>query len=205
MADPSKARRRRFDRTAVVLTGLTLTAVLNTAGCFGGAQDSGTPQPSAQQSEQVQSEAPADVRVGTVSGRLTAAARAKAVRDVGGVALQWFNDAYLVGDYPRAGVGQAFATFTPGARRTAAHDAAMLSNEAIGKRIDAVSATTRKVRLDLLAAHRRVVGATARVQLVFTTQGDLKRTVTILGDLFLTPGAHGGWQVFGYKITRGEK
>lgn len=205
MAHPRKSRWRRLDRTPIILSALTLTAVLNTAGCFGGGDQPSSPQPSAEQSAAVESKAPADVTVSTLTGRLTPAESKQARTEVGGVVLKWFNDAYLVGDYPRAGAGQAFGTFTTGARQQATRNAALLSNARIGARIDSVTATRRTVRLDLLAVKHQVVGATARVALVFTTTGGYAKTVSIKGSLFLTPGSRGGWRIFGYQLTRGDR
>jgi len=201
-----KTQRRRLPRTPAVLSGLTLAAVLNTAGCFGG-DDSASPQSNPQSSPTTPTApagAPPDVEISTVSGRLTKAESAKAVTDIGAAVLHWFDGAYLAGDYPREAFGTAFGSFSTGAAEKARHDG-LLSNWAVGAKIDAVVADAQRVRLDVLAVDHKVVGATARIDLVFTTEGSFAKTVTVSGKVFLTPGDKGGWRIFGYDITRGEK
>lgn len=202
-----KTSRRRYSPTPILLSALTLTAVLNTAGCFGGSGEEapGSQPGTTQSTEPTVAAVPADVAVGTVSGRLTSAESKKAVTDLGGVVLQWFDAAYLAGDYPRDGGGNAFGTFTTGAADRAKHDGALMSNADVGARIESVAAKERRVRLDLLAVAHKVIGATARVALVFTTEGAFAKTVTVKGQLFLTPGDKGSWRIFGYKMARGEK
>ncbi|MCB0906412.1 MAG: hypothetical protein KDB63_04755, partial [Nocardioidaceae bacterium] len=73
----------------------------------------------------------------------------------------------------------------------------------IGARIDGVTATTRVVKVDLLAVKQHVRGATAHVRLVFTTTGRLQRQVTVTGRLLLTPDKSGEWQVFAYDVSKG--
>ncbi len=43
---------------------------------------------------------------------------------------------------------------------------------------------------------------TARVRLGFRTTGELERTVRVQGRLYLTHN-DGGWQVFGYDVSKG--
>lgn len=196
-----KTNRRRISPTPIVLSGLTLVALLNTVGCSGGDDEGAPSSPSASTST-----APgvtADVKVSTVSGSLSDAARTKAAADLGAVVTTWFDAAYL-GDYPREGFGEAFGTFTEGAAKLAKKDG-LMSNAGHGTQIDSVTPEVELVRLDLVAAHKKVVGATARIRLEFTTTGDYAKTVTLVGRVYLTPGDKGGWRIFGYDMQRGEK
>lgn len=204
-----KKSRRRFSPTPIVLSALTLAALLNTTGCFGG-DDAAPGSPSASSSapgESVnQPEAPpADVALGTLSGRLSKTETKKAVKELGDVVLRWFDDAYLGGDYPREGFGASFRTFTTGAAAQARKDGALMSNGTRGEQIESVTTVGRQVRLDLLATGHEVVGATARVTLIFRIEGEASRTVTVKGKAFLTQGTKGGWRIFGYDMTRGAK
>jgi hypothetical protein len=196
--------RRRFAPTPIILSGLTLAALLNTVGCSGD-DDSEPGPPSTSSSPAAVQPPPADVALGTLTGKLSKAESARVVTNLSDVVLTWFDDAYLAGDYPREGFDHAFGTFTTGAAKQARRDGALMSNGSIGERIEAVTTKGRRVRLDLLAVHHHVVGATARVALVFTTEGAFAHTVTIKGKVFLTPAGKSGWRIFGYDMTRGVK
>jgi len=205
-----KKTRRRLSPTPMVLSALTLAAVLNTAGCFGGddaepASPTTSPSAPSTSGPPADDERPGSVELGTVSGHLTPAESKKAVSEIGDVVLGWFDDAYLAGDYPREDFGNAFGVFTADAASQARSDAALTSNAPVGAQIDTVTTDGRRVRLDLLAAGHQVVGATARIELRFTTAGAFAKTVTVKGKLFLTPGKEGRWRIFGYDIARGEK
>lgn len=141
---------------------------------------------------------PAQVRTGTVTGRVGAKAQERSTRQVGDVVLAWYDAAY--GADPRA--AEAFPGFTQGARREARRDRMLLSNLDIADRIDGVETRRRDVTVDLLGTRGRPVGATARVRLVFRTSGDLERRVVVTGRLRLVPGPD-GWQVFAYDLTKG--
>jgi hypothetical protein len=199
--------RRRLARTPILLSALTLGAVLNTAGCFGG-DDSSTPAttpPATPGASTTSTPTPADVALATLSGRLTKAESTKATADIGAAVVHWFDGAYLTGDYPRDSFGTAFGSFTVGAAALAGTQRALMSNAAVGSRIDTVTPAEERVRLDLIAVDHKVVGATARIRLVFRTEGSFAKTVTVAGKVFLTPGDKGGWRIFGYHIARGEK
>ena len=199
-----KKSRRRFAPTPIVLSGLTLAALLNTTGCFGG-DDADPGSPSADSSPGATQPRPADVALGTLTGKLSKAESDRAVTSLSDVVLKWFDDAYLNGDYPREGFGNSFGTFTSGAAAEARKDGALTSNGTIGAQIETVTTKGRQVHLDLLAVDHHVVGATARVAVVFTTEGAYAHTVTIKGKVFLTPGDKGSWRIFGYDLTRGVK
>ncbi len=138
-----------------------------------------------------------------VAGRLPKSARRHVRTAVTQVVDGWFDAAYVGGDYPRHDFHDAYPGFMAGARKLAHHDRALMSNQRIGTRVDSVSAVRRRVRLDLLAVHRRAVAATARFSLVFRTTGRLERRTEVRGRLYLTR-EHGHWRVFGYDVTSGD-
>ena len=78
-----------------------------------------------------------------------------------------------------------------------------MSNEAVGDEVDAVTATRRVVRVDVLAPKGKAAGATAHVNLVIELAGKVERTDQIRGRVVLTR-AKSGWRVFGFDIERGE-
>lgn len=142
------------------------------------------------------------LRTGVVGGRLPRPARERAVRAVGRVVDGWIDAAYVGGTYPRRDFRAAFPGFTPGARRLARADGSLMSNQAIGGRIDGVRPVRRVVAVDLLAAHGHAVGATARVQLGFRTTGALERRFVVRTRLALS--RTDGWQVFGFVASTGR-
>lgn len=143
-------------------------------------------------------------RLGEVVGRVPVAERRAALRRSRAVVDGWIDAAYVAGEWPRASYPRAFAGFTPGARRQARGDLRLLTNAGIGRRVDSVRATQRRVTYDVLASRRRVAGVTARVQLRYRTTGEVRRTFTVRGRLFLTPTRQ-GWRVFGYDLTKGSR
>ena len=141
--------------------------------------------------------------LGKLTGKLDQQNRSKTREQVAEAVDEWFEAAYVGGDYPRDDFGDAWPSFTKGAKTDARADKALMSNQDIGNQISAVEATTRKVTVDVLAAKGRAVGATARVVLKFSTEGDVQRDVVVRGRLFLTRTPD-GWRVFGYDVTKGR-
>ncbi len=78
-----------------------------------------------------------------------------------------------------------------------------MSNAEIGDRLDAVVATTRRVRIDVLAPRGRAVGVTARFVLGLDLTGEIERADRVSGRLLLGP-KDGEWRVFGYDVNRGR-
>jgi hypothetical protein len=142
------------------------------------------------------------LRAGVVNGRLSRAARQRTVRAVGRVVDGWIDAAYVGGSYPRRDFRQAFPGFTRGARQQARADGDLMSNQAIGARIDGVRPAHRVVLVDVLAAGGHAVGATARVRLGFRTSGAVERTFVVRARLALT--RTDGWQVFAYDASTGR-
>jgi hypothetical protein len=142
------------------------------------------------------------VTIEKVPGRLSPKVRLGVRHHVGHVVDRWFDAAFVGGDYPRSDFHTAWPGFTLGARAEAHHDKTLMSNQAIGSRIDEVTATRRRVWIDVLPVHRRAAGATARFVLDFKTTGKVERSVEVRGRLFLVPSPE-GWKVFGYDVAQG--
>ncbi len=178
-----------------------LILVLSLSGCSGDDEE-----PDASTSERGSSATSpgidSRVEVGEVAGKLAKGPARDAALDVAKVVDRWLDAAY-VGDYSRSNFDDAFPGFTEGAAKLAARQRSLMSNKAVGDRVDGVTATRRVVRVDLLAPRGEPAGATAHVNLVIDLTGNIERTDQIRGRLLLTP-VKNGWQVFGFDIERGE-
>jgi hypothetical protein len=194
---------RPVTRVASLIIVLALTA----GGCRDGDRAAAPPAPHSSESSPTAA-APKPVRtkltVGTVTGHLAKKEQRRVVAAAGRVVDRWFEAAYLGDDYPRRRVDKAFAGFTPGARSQAHADRALLTNEDIGRRIDAAIASRRLVQVDVLAVRGRAAGLTARFTLDLATTGKVTRKVRVRGRLFLTRTER-GWQVFGYDVSKGGR
>jgi hypothetical protein len=149
---------------------------------------------------------PTRVDLGRVVGRLDPAARRRLVERVTPVVDSWIDGAFG-GDYPRDDFAAAFGAFTEGAASRAAEQSRLMSNAAVGGRLDDVGLLRRRVLLDVLAVEGAAAAVTARVDLVLRLSGDVARRDRVRGSLLLTyerSGGTSGWRVFGYDITRGD-
>lgn len=147
---------------------------------------------------------PTTVKVGVVTGRVGAQEKERAVSNVTRAVDGWFDAAYVAGDYPRAAFDDAFPRFTKGAAKEAVQDEALMSNADIGSRIDRVTPKARRLTIDLLGVRGVAQAATARVRLVFVTEGEVARRVTVSGRLRLVR-QNRVWRVFGYDVTKGQR
>ncbi|MDN4162746.1 hypothetical protein [Nocardioides abyssi] len=186
----------------------TLALGLGLAAC------SEAPEPAADQRPEVHREAavvrsatsalPTTVTIGEVTGRLDAERRRNLKRSVGRVVDGWLDAAYVGGDFPRVGgFRQAFPGFSSGAKAEARRDLRLMTNVALAGRISDVDVRRRELVLDVLAVRGRPEAVTARVLLVFETRGRVERRERVQGRLYLT-WRNGGWQVFGYDVSRGR-
>jgi hypothetical protein len=146
---------------------------------------------------------PTHTTMGVISGKLDDAGRARIKKDIATVVDDWFDAAYVGGDWPRSDFDQAYPHFSAGAARDAERDAGLMSNARYGKQLDSVEATKRRLRIDVLAVHHRAVGVTARFVLGMNLAGEVNRAERVAGSLFLT-WQDGGWKVFGYDVQRGK-
>jgi hypothetical protein len=144
---------------------------------------------------------PTHTTMGVVSGKLSDDARARIKKKIAVVVDDWFDAAYVGGDWPRS--GNTYPHFSARAAADAKRDAGLMSNAREGKRLDSVEATKRRLRIDVLAVRHRAVGVTARFVLGMQLSGEVNRDERVAGSLFLT-WQDGGWQVFGYDVQRGK-
>lgn len=193
---------------ATALVALALAA----GGCSG--SDSSSPEggPSGASSDGAQTVAASQVVLGKVAGTtkrknwkiFVKHHRASTLKQVGAAVDSWIDGGFAGVDYPRDSFDSAFDSFTAPAKQDAERQKRLMTNWDLRSKIDGVDVDKRVVTVDVLAPRGRPAGATARVDLVFTTSGDTTQRVTVRGRLFLSPG-HGGWRIFGYDVSRGAR
>jgi hypothetical protein len=187
----------------VAAAGLTTTLLVALTGC---SDDDAEPDAGGAPSSAVASTTPplpTHTTMGVVSGRLSDRTRARLKEHVAAVVDDWFDAAYVAGEWPRSDFGNAFPHFSRGASHDAERDAGLMSNERIADRLESVVATKRRLRIDVLAVRRKAVGVTARFVLGMRLSGEVNRAERVAGSLFLT-SQDGDWKVFGYDVQRGK-
>jgi hypothetical protein len=183
-------------RRAALTTAASLVLVVGLSACSGDGSDSddGDGPPGADAP-------PPGIRttatIGKVTGKLARGQRAPLRKKVTATFDSWVDAAYLSG-----GGGDAFAGFVKDAAKLAKKDGAQMSNGALRDRVDSVTATTRKLSIEVLADKGRPAAVTGRFVLVLDLDGQTTRTDRIAGRLFLRRG-HDGWKIFGYEVKRG--
>lgn len=198
---PARSRPRA---RAVLVGAATLLCLAATAGCDSGEDiegDRGAPS-----TAEAATDDPAVATVTTlqnVGTKLDDAHRERLKASITAVVDPYFDGAYL-GDFPRTDFTPAFAAFTPGAAEDAQRDLDLLSSAGLSDRIDAATATRRRVRVDVFAVDGHPRGATAHFVLEFDTEGRLEESVRVRGDLYLAKDA-GEWRVFGYDVDQAEE
>lgn len=147
---------------------------------------------------------PAKVRVTRVSGKLRPKAQEVLADNIEKVVTGYFADAFLGGDYPRSDFDGAFATFTRGAAEQAQRNRDLLTNRELGPTTVQVIPKRQTAYLSVLAPHKVAAGVTARVHLDFIAErGDKPdKRVKVKGRLILTRQKSGGWQIFGFDLSR---
>lgn len=198
MSSPPRSRR--------YVAALVTLAVLAVTGC---SDDEPAPTSDPTESLQEPSNAPTleiepVTESGTIVGRLPRKDRKRVEGAVSRTAVRFLEAAYLAGDYPRSNFSEAFPGFSRGAARVARRDRNLLTNKRIGQRIDDVTPTALRVKVDLLAVHTRAVAATAHLRLAFKTSGRVTRRVRVAGELRLTKH-DGHWKIFAYDLTKGDR
>lgn len=190
-----RTTRRAVRATLGVALPLVLVVVLG--GCSGGGSDPDSPDPSSAPPEAVPGVS-TTVTYGKVTGRLDRDRRATLRKRVTATFDSWVDAAYVADD-----ASEAFSVFTKDAARLAQRDEALMSNAGLRDRVDSVTAASRKLTIDVLAAKGRPVGVTGRFVLVLEMAGDVQRTDRIAGRLLMRY-LEDGWHVFGYDVKRGR-
>lgn len=199
-------RTARGTRHLVTTSAATLALVLT--GCSGGEESpAGEPEPS--QSLLEPSDAPTlevepVTTSGTLVGRLPRKDRTRTEQAVSRATVRWLEAAYLGGKYPRRDFRDAFPGFTGGARAEARRDLGLMTNKRLAARVDTVTPTAIRVRVDLLAVKQRPVTATAHFRVSFRAEGKVRRAMRVAGRLMMTR-AKPGWRVFAYDVTRAHQ
>lgn len=192
-------------RSALLGALLALSLALGTASCSGDDEPEPDVTPPGQETDFGEEfEIETVTSVGRVVGRLPRRDLDRLEQKATRLVQRWFNAAYVGGDYPRSDFANAFPGFTPGARAQARREQKLLTNRGLGSRIDGVTPTVSRIRLDVVAVHRRPVGATARFLLKFRTEGKAARRVRVQGRLMLTR-TKAGWRIFGYDVAKGAR
>lgn len=188
-------------RTPAAVLLLAVTLSLGLVGC------SGDDDPEEKSPTSEPTVAPdgieTEVEVGAVAGKLAKRPAQEAAAEVAAVVDDWIDAAYVGGEYPRSDFGDAYPGFTKGAAGLASKQSGLMSNQDVGEDVEAVTATRRVVRVDLLAPKGKVAAATAHVNLVMDLEGDPARTDQVRGRLLLTRKG-GDWRIFGFDVERGE-
>jgi len=190
-----RTTRQAFRAAVLAVVATVLAATLG--ACSG---DDSDPEPEgsgASAAEEADPGVPTTASIERVTGKLRRERRAPLRRQVTKAFDAWVDAAYL-GDGK-----QQFAVFSKDAARLARRDR-LMSNAALRDRFGTVTATDRKLRIDVLAVKGRAVGVTGRFVLVLELEGDdASRTDRIVGRLLMRRAGH-GWQVFGYQVKRGK-
>lgn len=204
-----------------LLAGLCFVVLLALAsGCTGGDQQTAprpspsrsAGQPTGQPAGQLTGPAatlhpkpvPLHVEVTRVHGKMSRHARMVLAHVAGRAISTYFQNAFLAGHYPGPDLGNAFASFSKGAADQARHDRSLLTNAALGADTVSVTAKRQSAYLSVLAPHKVAAGITAQVDLKFLVDHAHApdQLVTVRGRLLLTRKQSGGWQIFGYHLSR---
>ncbi len=184
------------------LSAATAAVVVAALGaCSGGGSE--PPEQGDRPSQAAPATIPTRATIGYLTGRLGEERRKQLKRRVTRTVDRWIDAAYVGGDYPRSDFSDAYATFTKDAAAFAERDKARMSNTRVGNRVESVTATTRRLRIDVLAHKGTAAGVTARFALVLDLEGEVRRTDRIAGSLLLTYVGK-KWRVFGYDVKRGR-
>src|SRR4051812_21299123 len=171
------------------------------------AHRSSSPSPSpAPSSTPVPASVPLTVRVTRVHGALSRTSTSSLEGNVRKTIASYVEGAFVGGTYPRSDFKAAFASFTPGVRARAAHDAALLTNTSYGASTESVRATHGTAYLSVLSPFKVAAGITANVDLVFRVErkDEPAERVRLRGRLLLTRNKANDWSIFGYDLARSD-
>jgi hypothetical protein len=187
---------RTVPRSLKVFAAPLLALALTVSACSG---DDEPDQPETPISAPEVKSIETTARVAKITGRLPKNQRQKTVAAVTGAVDGWWDAAYLTVD-----AKNPFPGFTAGAARLAKRDADIMTNARFADGADGLVATRRVVTVDVLAARQKAAGVTAKVLLVFETEGDKARRVTVRGTVELSRD-NGRWRIFGYRMSATPK
>ncbi|WP_203338415.1 hypothetical protein [Nocardioides limicola] len=177
-----------------------LVLVLSLSACS--SDDEPAPEPERPGAEETPSESVELVsRVGQVAGDLPQRQRRRTVTEVADVVDAWFEAAYVGGDLPRSHYDDAFPGFTRKAARLAGRSMDLMTNADIGPQIERIEVERRRVLVDMLSGNGRAAAATARIQLDFSTEGEVTGDFSVAGRLFLIR-VGGDWRIIGFDVTK---
>lgn len=189
---------------SVLVSAVALLLLSGAVGCDAGADiESADAQPPAGERAVDVPPVPTLVTLQHIGDRLDATRRQRVKAKVTETVDSFFDGAYL-GEFPRTDFGAGFSRFTRDAAADAQRDLDVMSSAALSDQVDSITATKRRVTVDVFAYQGHPRGATARFFLDFDTSGDLEASMRIRGELYLTK-VKGRFMVFGYDIDQAEQ
>jgi hypothetical protein len=203
--------RERSGVAAAVLPALPVLSVLlalSLGACTDEPEAQPSPPPSPTATEQApalrQRPAPYAVRFGKVAGHLPQGRRGQILRALARPVRAWVDGGFVQGPWPRRRFRAAFAPFGQDIAARARRDAGLLTLYAEGRSLVEVVPQQRRIAVSVTTARRRVVGATARVNLrvLGVDRRGRETRVSLRGDVYLTRTGEHGWQIFGYDLDR---
>lgn len=183
-------------RAAAAVIGL-LMSVSALSACSGD-DEPDSPGPGGSDSGE-QSSVATTTKVSEITGTLPKKERQRVASAVTRVVDGWWDRAYLSDD----DTDNPYPGFTPGAARLAARDADIMTGADLAGG-DPLTATRRRVTLDVLATGKRAVGVTAAVLLVLETAGDDGQRFVVRGTVELERDK-ADWRIFGYRMSAGPE
>lgn len=195
---------RRTTRGGVLLLSVIL---LTLSGCTGSDDDPGaSPGPGAASGSDApipeDASVPTKVGVGFVAGSVDDAGRQVVKDEITAIVDRYLDGAFVAGPWPREDFGAAFTDFRASVAEDASgRDLDLVTAHDVGASLTGVTATKRRLQIDILAPDGAVSAVTAHFVLVLDTSGEQAGSTRVSGDLFLTR-AKDTWKVFGYDIDK---
>lgn len=180
-------------------------AASSLAACTGGEEDeNGAPEPTNTEpaTRLTRPDAPLKVVIRSAK-QVKPADRVRVKAAIARPIAQWFDGAFVEGEYPRATYDEGLRSWTPDAARLARRDRDTTTNAALGGQVVGVVADEQLANVYVFADSGVTGGATARVRLRLTQEKDTGELVKtrVTGAVYLTR-APGGWKIFGYDLDR---
>jgi hypothetical protein len=197
---------RRREWVGVAAAALLLAVSLGACTDEPEARSGPRPSPTATEPapELTQRAAPYAVRFGKVAGHLPQGRRGQILRALARPVRAWVDAGFVDGPWPRRRFRAAFAPFGQGVAARARRDGGLLTLHAEGPSLVDVVPQRRRIAVSVTTADRRVIGASARVNLrvLGVDRRGRQTRVNLRGDLYLTRTTAHGWRIFGYDLDR---